>query len=497
MPSNRSAIFAVAEKYFKITQFRDGQLETISSILSFAATLAILPTGRGKSLCYQIPGLLLPGTTLVVSPLIALIHDQVSKLQQLGIAAAAVHSGQTPQEQQEVMRTWSSGSLQFLYVSPERLQQQAFASLAKQLAIALVVIDEAHCISVWGHDFRPEYMQLHSFIKSLPQQPKVAAFTATATKTVLSDIVESLKTGFVHTVALSCQRTNLHVHSVRCGTNLEKLVALYALLEQHKNQSGIIYTSTRKTADYLFETLTVFDFEKQLKIGVYHGGMSARERMQVQEKFITNSTKVIIATNAFGMGIDKANIRFVIHYQIPASIEHFSQEIGRAGRDGELAHCYHLLYAPDIAIQQRMIESATSQRLYKTVQLRKLRDLVTALSKPVCLHKSMAQYFGETATVDCIHRCSSCEAHELLPSARVQQRLSSVLQTATTVAAQQHVTPASIISPNLAKLVALINPQTESDWRLLPGVGEGFLQLWQPYFADALSEQKLKYTDET
>ncbi|MFD0716481.1 DNA helicase RecQ [Paenibacillus sp. GCM10027626] len=380
--------------------FRKGQREIIEGLLQEKDTLAILPTGGGKSICYQLPALLLPGTTIVVSPLISLMKDQVDALQRLGVAAAYLNSSLDAASYREVVRKTMQGTYKLLYVAPERLDGTMFESFAAQLQISLIAIDEAHCVSQWGHDFRPSYRQLAHWIGRLDKRPPVAAFTATATPEVSKDIAAMLALREPNMFVTGFARTNLSL-SVVTGANKRHFLRDY--IQQRSDQSGIIYTATRKETEEVYADL--------LRLGVaagkYHGGLADEERADAQERFRFDDIKVMVATNAFGMGIDKPNVRYVVHWQMPGDVESYYQEAGRAGRDGEESDCVLLFEPQDVQVQRFLIERSTEDPERRTIQLNKLYTMMNYCRTDRCFLQFIVSYFGE-ADVPACGKCSNC-----------------------------------------------------------------------------------------
>ena len=389
------------KKYFGYTSFKKGQEKIISSILQQQDTLAIMPTGGGKSICYQLPALLLPGVTLVISPLISLMKDQVDALNNLGIASTFINSALSQREFEDRMYLASKGQYKLIYIAPERLESERFLDLLRNLSVSLIAIDEAHCVSHWGHDFRPSYLSITPFIDRLSHRPIIAAFTATATTDVKQDIVSLLALRNPGVFVTGFDRENL-TFTVRKGVNKSDFITDY--LSTHKNQSGIIYAATRKEVDKLHEYLNRQGFSA----GKYHAGLSDLERNEMQEAFIYDNVDVIVATNAFGMGIDKSNVRYVIHFNMPKNMESYYQEAGRAGRDGEPGECILLYGAADLHIQKFLIEQTLLSPERKSNDYQKLQSMVGYCHTPQCLRKYILEYFGETDVTEACENCGNC-----------------------------------------------------------------------------------------
>ncbi len=391
----------VLQRYFGYTQFRDGQQKVIMSLLQGSDTVAIMPTGAGKSLAYQIPALLFEGTTLVISPLISLMKDQVDALQQYGVPATFINSSLSLKEVRVRIERAARGDYKLLYVAPERLESDNFRSLLESLQVSFLAIDEAHCVSQWGHDFRPSYLHLGPFLKSLSQKPLIGAFTATATEEVQSDIVRLLGLREPGIFVTGFDRPNLTFSTLR-GENKKDFVFDYT--RAHADQSGIIYAGTRKEVDNLQGFLT----KNGLKAGKYHAGMSDEDRQKSQEDFLFDEITVMVATNAFGMGIDKSNVRYVIHYNMPRNMEAYYQEAGRAGRDGEPGECLLLFSPQDVVLQRYLIEQTIFQPERKMNELKKIQGMVEYCHTPRCLRKTILEYFGEEDVQEECGNCSSC-----------------------------------------------------------------------------------------
>lgn len=396
-----NAALKILKQHYGYTTFRPGQDKIISSLLSSKDTLAIMPTGAGKSLCFQIPALLLPGITLIVSPLISLMKDQVDALGSLGIPATFINSSLTATQVNERIYNARCGHYKIIYIAPERLESEAFQAAIKPLTISLLAIDEAHCVSQWGHDFRPSYRGIGAFIRSLPVRPIIGAFTATATTDVTKDIISLLTLQKPDIYITGFDRKNLLFTVIR-GENKQDFTLKY--IDANKSQSGIIYAATRKEVDNLHALLE----RKGYSVGKYHAGLTDLERQRYQEAFIYDDISIIVATNAFGMGIDKSNVRYVIHYNMPKSMEAYYQEAGRAGRDGENSECILLFGAQDPLLQRYLIEQTTGDSERKAHEISKLQTMVDYCHTPECLRKFILTYFGETKFETECGNCSNC-----------------------------------------------------------------------------------------
>lgn len=391
----------VLKKYYGYSEFRAAQEQIIESILEGKDTLAIMPTGAGKSICFQIPALLMEGVTIVISPLISLMKDQVDYLREIGVEAAYINSSLGNLELQETLFYAANGKYKLIYIAPERLESESFCNLLKDLKIPLIAVDEAHCVSQWGHDFRPSYRRVNSFINKLSKRPIVAAFTATATEVVRKDMLELLDLSTPKVFVTGFDRENLSFTVIK-GEDKDSFLKEY--ISNNKGKTGIVYTSTRREAESLYNKL----HEKGYKAGVYHAGLSENERNRVQEDFSFDNIDIIVATNAFGMGIDKSNVRYVIHYNIPKNMEAYYQEAGRAGRDGEDSECI-LLFAPkDIQVQKYFIDESSMSEERKNNEYNKLRAMVDYCYTSKCLRAYILQYFGETEVMESCDNCSSC-----------------------------------------------------------------------------------------
>ena len=397
----------VLRQYFGHKQFRPGQEELIDAVLAGRDAVGVMPTGGGKSLCYQVPALLLPGVTLVISPLISLMKDQVAALGRAGVEAAYLNSSLTPRQLELVYDRARRGAYKILYVAPERLEGGRFPELARTLGVSLVAVDEAHCVSQWGQDFRPSYLRIADFLAGLPARPPVAAFTATATEQVRGDMVRLLGLRDPLQVVTGFDRPNLFFDVRRPK---QKLPALLALLEARRERSGIVYCATRAGVDKVWQALT----ERGIPAARYHAGMEEADRRQSQDDFQFDRATVMVATNAFGMGIDKSNVSFVIHYNMPKSLEAYYQEAGRAGRDGAPADCI-LLYAPgDITTAKFLIQHSggdlppEEQERVRRRDLERLEAMVDYCKTTRCLRGSILDYFGQSHAPAC-GNCGTCK----------------------------------------------------------------------------------------
>ncbi|MBS6293790.1 MAG: DNA helicase RecQ [Veillonella sp.] len=390
------------ETYFGYTSFRPAQEAPVASLLRNEDVIGIMPTGAGKSICFQIPALCKPGLTIVFSPLISLMKDQVDGLLVQNIPAALINSTLTQAEFNKTMYEVRSGKIKLLYIAPERLGSNFFCNVLRALPIAQVIVDEAHCISEWGHDFRPSYRLIGEWLNSLPKRPIVGAFTATATKYVENDIKKLLGLDKANVYVTGFDRPNLSFSVIRTPKRMDYVVHY---VRQHDNENGIIYCATRKDVDRVYENLT----RAGIKVGHYHGGLSDEVRREMQNAYADDKLQVMVATNAFGMGIDKSNVRYVLHYQMPRNMESYYQEAGRAGRDGAPAECILLYSGQDVQVHKYLIEQSIETPERQEVELRKLQSMIDYCFCSNCLRKYMLNYFGESTVWTTCDNCSSCK----------------------------------------------------------------------------------------
>ena len=403
----------ILKQYFGYDSFRPGQDELVQAILSGRDTLGIMPTGAGKSICYQVPALALPGLTLVISPLISLMKDQVGALNEAGVPAACINSALSFEEMRDALYFAGRGEYKLLYVAPERLTAPFFLDFARRVPISMVTVDEAHCISQWGQDFRPSYLKILDFLAALPQRPLVSAFTATATAEVRDDIIRALGLEDPFVITTGFDRPNLYFAVEKPSS---KPSALLAHLLQRRDKSGIVYCSTRKTVEEVCDML----LSRGLPATRYHAGLDPEERLANQDDFLYDRKTIMVATNAFGMGIDKSNVSFVIHYNMPKNMESYYQEAGRAGRDGEAADCILLYNGQDVRTAEFLIEHShendddsideKTRRALIERDMERLKQMTFYATTTDCLRRYILNYFGEKAPVCCGH-CGNCDTN--------------------------------------------------------------------------------------
>lgn len=397
---NKEKIFYALKKYYGYSTFRRGQFEIINNILNGRDTFCLMPTGAGKSICYQIPATLFQGITIVISPLISLMKDQVDNLIEAGIKAAYINSTQNMDIIKKILLDASMGDYKIIYVSPERLESRIFRDMIKDLQISQIVIDEAHCVSQWGHDFRKSYLEIAKFYKILKNKPIISAFTATATEEVRIDSIELLGLNNPYIYKGDINRSNLNLSVLK---EVDKVESLKDVIRENEDESGIVYCASRKEVDNLYYYLKDLGFN----VGKYHGGLKDEEKERFQEDFLYEKIDIIIATNAFGMGIDKSNIRFIVHFTLPQNIESYYQEIGRGGRDGENCNCYMFYSESDISRVEYIINKSSSMNR-REVQLRKFQYMIDYCNLKECYRKYILNYFGNERILSYCNNCSNC-----------------------------------------------------------------------------------------
>ena len=490
MTAHQAALEALT-RYFGYDSFRPGQQGIVEALLAGRDVLGVMPTGAGKSVCYQIPAALSPGVTLVISPLISLMRDQVDALNDLGLPAAFINTTQTPDEQAMVFAQAAAGQIKLLYVAPERLETGRFRDFAARTPISLIAVDEAHCVSQWGQDFRSSYLGIGDFIAGLPQRPPVGAFTATATERVRRDIVGLLGLRNPAVTVTGFDRPNLYFDVVKLETKYKAAwVARY--VADHPDESGIVYCATRKTTEALADTLNQMGHPAV----AYHGGMSPDAREVAQRDFITDKVPVVVATNAFGMGIDKSNVRYVIHHNLPESIEAYYQEAGRAGRDGEPSRCTLLWNESDIVTRRRLLDNdyenerltPEEQEIVRQSKRRLLDGMVGYCRTTDCLHRYMTRYFGQELSPNAgsaagediaadssqsgkCGACSNCEStFETIDVTRVAQAISRCVHDVGQRVGSGKIV--KILRGSRAQDLAWLNPERMPTFGMLKDVNE-------------------------
>ena len=490
MTAHQAALEALT-RYFGYDSFRPGQQGIVEALLAGHDVLGVMPTGAGKSVCYQIPAALSPGVTLVISPLISLMRDQVDALNDLGLPAAFINTTQTPDEQAMVFAQAAAGQIKLLYVAPERLETGRFRDFAARTPISLIAVDEAHCVSQWGQDFRSSYLGIGDFIAGLPQRPPVGAFTATATERVRRDIVGLLGLRNPAVTVTGFDRPNLYFDVVKLETKYKAAwVARY--VADHPDESGIVYCATRKTTEALADTLNQMGHPAV----AYHGGMSPDAREVAQRDFITDKVPVVVATNAFGMGIDKSNVRYVIHHNLPESIEAYYQEAGRAGRDGEPSRCTLLWNESDIVTRRRLLDNdyenerltPEEQEIVRQSKRRLLDGMVGYCRTTDCLHRYMTRYFGQELSPNAgsaagediaadssqsgrCGACSNCEStFETIDVTRVAQAISRCVHDVGQRVGSGKIV--KILRGSRAQDLAWLNPERMPTFGMLKDVNE-------------------------
>lgn len=495
----------ILKQYFGYADFRLGQEETISAILSGRDALAVMPTGAGKSVCYQVPAMMMDGITIVVSPLISLMQDQVKALNKAGIRAAYINSSLTEAQIAKAISLAEQGVYKIVYAAPERLDTAAFRRFARNARIAMITVDEAHCISQWGQDFRPSYLRIVDFVRDLPYRPIVSAFTATATAAVIADIIHILQMANPSVNVTGFDRPNLYF-AVKQTKKKDAFVLDY--LRQHQEESGIIYCATRKNVDKLCRILQ----DARISAAAYHAGLSNEERTQNQNDFVYDRVSVIVATNAFGMGIDKSNVRFVIHYNMPQSMENYYQEAGRAGRDGVAAQCILLFSYQDIVINRFLLEhkefpvdDPEQSALIRSRDEDRLQRMIHYSEGNRCLRSAILGYFGQVSEEHC-GSCGNClkdpldygEAENAMPArkragitggAEQESALFSYLRELRKAIAQENSVPPYVIfsDATLADMCRKL-PQTKEQLLGVSGVGQVKLENYGQRFIEAIQK---------
>ena len=497
------------KQYFGYDSLRTGQKELIDGILQGKDVLGIMPTGAGKSLCYQLPALLLEGITIVVSPLISLMSDQVKALNQAGIHAAYINSSLSENQIRTALSYAAQGKYKIIYVAPERLNTLRFLDFACNSKISMLTVDEAHCISQWGQDFRPSYLEIAEFLAKLPKRPIVSAFTATATERVKDDIIRTLRLNEPVTMVTGFDRPNLFFRVVTRKGGKETDNSIINYVKKHDDESGIIYCATKKNVDNLYSLLQQYG----ILAGRYHAGMSLEERKQSQEDFTYDRIRVMVATNAFGMGIDKSNVRYVLHYNMPQSLEYYYQEAGRAGRDGEEAECVLFFSKQDIMINKRLLQYKTTSvdgaddPLKMANDQRKLNQMINYCETDKCLRQFILSYFGDATPCTC-EKCSNCvvvedeEEENYIQSGKVRKKalqlagLSAVGQELfeklrvcrTKLAADRSVPPYIICSDKTLKDMCAKRPEDRLQMADVYGMGEQKIKSYGDVFINVIKE---------
>lgn len=512
--------------YFGYDSLRKGQSELIEGILQGKDVLGIMPTGAGKSLCYQLPALMLEGMTIVVSPLISLMSDQVKALNQAGVHAAYINSSLTENQIRTALSYAAQGRYKIIYVAPERLNTPRFLEFACKGQISMLTVDEAHCISQWGQDFRPSYLEIEDFLVKLPKRPIVSAFTATATERVKNDIIKSLSLENPVTMVTGFDRPNLFFSVVARKGGRETDNSIINYVKKHEDESGIIYCATKKNVDNLHALLLQYG----IQAGRYHAGMSLEERKKNQDDFTYDRIRVMVATNAFGMGIDKSNVRYVLHYNMPQSLEYYYQEAGRAGRDGEEAECVLFFSKQDIMINKRLLQYKVTQGeggddpLKRANDQRKLNQMINYCETDKCLRQFILSYFGDTTPCVC-NKCSNCvvvgddEEENYIQNGKVRKKalqlagLSAVGQELfeklricrMKLASEKSVPPYIICSDKTLKDMCAKCPETKEKMAEVYGMGEQkiknygdvFIEEINKFIAEKSISQEIKVEDLT
>ncbi|MBQ6449686.1 RecQ family ATP-dependent DNA helicase [bacterium] len=477
---------ALLLEHFGYPHFRPGQLEIIEAVCTGRDVLAILPTGGGKSLCFQIPGLYLGGSVLIISPLISLMQDQVTNLQKRNLRATFINSTLTSQERARRLEKFKRGEYQFVYTAPETLSSNSFQAQCRQSPISAIAIDEAHCVSVWGHDFRPHYLQIGRILQQIfpDTRPPIIALTATANHQAQRDIVRFCGLRQPLHSQQSFARDNLKIMVNHCFNEHDKLLKILWVLQQHQGEIGIIYVLTRRQAVFIADKLNALLRPEKL-IKVYHGGLDKDARAQIQEEFIAGVTPVIVATNAFGMGVDQPHVRFVIHAQISSNLENYFQEIGRGGRDGQLARCYAFYTHKDLEISLQFIKgnhTLTPQR--QKILFQKLVQVQKFLECRTCRQRFVLAYFDERRPGFECGLCDNCLGYHFHYPQKVKQNLHQWQQWRQLQARRQKLIPSTIITDLTLSYLSIIPWQKLPDLQVIPGLGRGFVEHYSQFLPD-------------